>query len=148
LCIVADVLDNICVNLQCYCQQPHTAAVGPEQEVFSLLVAAAAAALLLLLLLLLLLCCHRRHCCCCCCYCFAAAAATAAAAAAATEPVEEVFSLLVALVGLAGFALALALVEQIVLETNLANVSRGSRVYESGHVSHPCGSKRRQTNLL
>jgi hypothetical protein len=38
-------------------------------------------------------------------------------------------------VGLAGFALALALVEQIVLETNLANVSRGSRVYESGHVS-------------
>jgi hypothetical protein len=41
----------------------------------------------------------------------------------------------VALVGLAGFALALALVEQIVLETNLANVSRGSRVYEWGHVS-------------
>jgi hypothetical protein len=42
---------------------------------------------------------------------------------------------MVALVGLAGFALALALVEQIVLETNLANVSRGSRVYESNHVS-------------
>jgi hypothetical protein len=54
---------------------------------------------------------------------------------AVTDPLEEVFSLLVALVGLAGFALALALVEQIVLETNLANVSRGSRVYESGHVS-------------
>lgn len=43
-----------------------------------------------------------------------------------------------ALVGLAGFALALALVEQIVLETNLANVSRGSRVYEAGHVSACC----------
>lgn len=55
--------------------------------------------------------------------------------AAASDPFEEVFSLLVALVGLAGFALALALVEQIVLETNLANVSRGSRVYEAGHVS-------------
>ena len=54
-----------------------------------------------------------------------------------TEPVETVFSLLVAMAGLAGFALALALVEQIVLETNLANVSRGSRVYESGHVSAP-----------
>lgn len=59
-------------------------------------------------------------------------------AAAVTDPLEEVFSLLVALVGLAGFALALALVEQIVLETNLANVSRGSRVYESGHVSVSC----------
>lgn len=44
-----------------------------------------------------------------------------------------------ALVGLAGFALALALVEQIVLETNLANVSRGSRVHESNHVSQPRG---------
>lgn len=52
-----------------------------------------------------------------------------------TTPAEGAFSLMVALVGLAGFALALALVEQIVLETNLANVSRGSRVYESNHVS-------------
>lgn len=54
---------------------------------------------------------------------------------AVSDPREEVFSLFVAAVGLAGFALALALVEQIVLETNLANVSRGSRVFESGHVS-------------
>lgn len=58
---------------------------------------------------------------------------------AVTDPIEEVFSLFVALVGLAGFALALALVEQIVLETNLANVSTGSRVYESGHVSRLFG---------
>jgi hypothetical protein len=50
-------------------------------------------------------------------------------------PLEEVFDVLVALAGLAGFALALALVEQVVLETNLANVKRGSKVYEMGHVS-------------
>ena len=40
-----------------------------------------------------------------------------------------------ALSGLAGFALALALVEQVVLETNMANVKRGSPVYEAWHVS-------------
>jgi hypothetical protein len=51
------------------------------------------------------------------------------------SPVEELFSVGVALAGLAGFALALALVEQVVLETNMANVKRGSPVYESGHVS-------------
>ncbi|KAF6262463.1 hypothetical protein COO60DRAFT_628176 [Scenedesmus sp. NREL 46B-D3] len=49
------------------------------------------------------------------------------------SPVEELFSVAVALAGLAGFALALALVEQVVLETNMANVKRGSPVYESGH---------------
>eukprot|EP00775_Hariotina_reticulata_P003585 gene3585-3850_t len=53
--------------------------------------------------------------------------------AAQSGPVEEVFDVLVALAGLAGFALALALVEQVVLETNLANVKRGSKVYEMGH---------------
>jgi len=55
--------------------------------------------------------------------------------AAESGPLEEVFDVLVALAGLAGFALALALVEQVVLETNLANVKRGSKVYEMGHVS-------------
>jgi hypothetical protein len=54
---------------------------------------------------------------------------------AGVSPVEELFSVAVALAGLAGFALALALVEQVVLETNMANVKRGSPVYESGHVS-------------
>uniref|UniRef100_A0A383W1D6 Uncharacterized protein n=1 Tax=Tetradesmus obliquus TaxID=3088 RepID=A0A383W1D6_TETOB len=49
------------------------------------------------------------------------------------SPVEELFSIGVALSGLAGFALALALVEQVVLETNMANVKRGSPVYEAGH---------------
>lgn len=63
------------------------------------------------------------------------AAVLCASCPAVTNPAEGAFSVLVALVGLAGFALALALVEQIVLETNLANVSRGSRVYESNHVS-------------
>jgi len=64
-----------------------------------------------------------------------------------TDPIEEVFSLFVALVGLAGFALALALVEQIVLETNLANVSTGSRVYESGHVSRVSGGQKGRSEL-
>jgi len=55
-------------------------------------------------------------------------------------PLEEVFDVMVALAGLAGFALALALVEQVVLETNLANVKRGSKVYEMGHVSRLCSA--------
>jgi hypothetical protein len=39
------------------------------------------------------------------------------------------------MVGLCAFALVLALVEQVVLEGMEANVKRGSRVYEAGHVS-------------
>lgn len=51
------------------------------------------------------------------------------------DPVEQLFSILVAVFGLAAFALVLALVEQVVLEANNRNVKRGSRVYETGHVS-------------
>jgi hypothetical protein len=39
------------------------------------------------------------------------------------------------MVGLAAFAMVLALVEQVVLETLEANVKRGSKVFETGHVS-------------
>ncbi len=46
----------------------------------------------------------------------------------------QVFGVAVASVGLASFALVLALVEQIVLEVIESNVKRGSSVYEAGHV--------------
>ena len=39
------------------------------------------------------------------------------------------------MLGLASFALVLALIEQVVLEVLESNVRRGSRVYEAGHVS-------------
>ena len=42
----------------------------------------------------------------------------------------------VATIGLASFALVLALVEQIVLEVIESNVKRGSSVYERDHVCH------------
>jgi hypothetical protein len=42
------------------------------------------------------------------------------------------------MVGLAAFAMVLALVEQVVLETLEANVKRGSKVFETGHVSAKC----------
>ena len=45
----------------------------------------------------------------------------------------QLFSVLVAIVGLASFALVLALVEQIVLEVIDSNVRRDSKVYEEGH---------------
>jgi hypothetical protein len=49
---------------------------------------------------------------------------------------QQVMSVATAMVGLAAFAMVLALVEQVVLETLEANVKRGSKVFESGHVSH------------
>ncbi len=48
---------------------------------------------------------------------------------------QQLWSLMVAAVGLAAFALVLALVEQVVLEVLKNNVQRGSQVYETGHVS-------------
>lgn len=48
---------------------------------------------------------------------------------------QQVMSVGTAVVGLAAFAMVLALVEQVVLETLEANVKRGSKVFESGHVS-------------
>ncbi len=45
--------------------------------------------------------------------------------------------MLVAVIGLTTFALALALIEQFVLELIEANVKKGSQVYENGHVSAP-----------
>ena len=48
---------------------------------------------------------------------------------------QQLWSLTVAAVGLAAFALVLALVEQVVLEVLKNNVQRGSQVYETGHVS-------------
>lgn len=53
---------------------------------------------------------------------------------------QQLWSLVVAGIGLAAFALVLALVEQVVLEVLKNNVQRGSQVYETGHVSllsHP-----------
>lgn len=47
---------------------------------------------------------------------------------------QQLWSLMVAAVGLAAFALVLALVEQVVLEVLKNNVQRGSQVYETGHV--------------
>ncbi len=49
---------------------------------------------------------------------------------------QQLWALMVAAVGLAAFALVLALVEQVVLEVLKNNVQRGSQVYEEGHVSH------------
>eukprot|EP00775_Hariotina_reticulata_P013650 gene13650-13773_t len=47
---------------------------------------------------------------------------------------QQVFAVFTAMIGLAAFALVLAVVEQVVLEGMEANVKRGSHVYESGHV--------------
>ncbi|GFH27866.1 uncharacterized protein HaLaN_26251 [Haematococcus lacustris] len=47
---------------------------------------------------------------------------------------HQAFSVLVAAIGLASFALVLALVEQVVLEVIEENVRRGTRVFEAGHV--------------
>lgn len=47
---------------------------------------------------------------------------------------QQLWSLMVAAIGLAAFALVLALVEQVVLEVLKNNVQRGSQVYENGHV--------------
>lgn len=47
---------------------------------------------------------------------------------------QQLFSVCVAVVGLATFALVLALTEQVVLEVLEDNVKRGSPVYETGHV--------------
>ena len=46
----------------------------------------------------------------------------------------QAFSILAAITGLAAFAIILALVEQLVLEILTQNVSRGSQVYEKGHI--------------
>lgn len=48
---------------------------------------------------------------------------------------QQLWSLMVAGIGLAAFALVLALVEQVVLEVLKNNVQRGSQVYETDHVS-------------
>lgn len=50
---------------------------------------------------------------------------------------QQVLSVGTAMIGLAAFAMVLALVEQVVLEGLEANVKRGSKVFESGHVSVP-----------
>lgn len=49
---------------------------------------------------------------------------------------QQVMSVGTAMVGLAAFAMVLALVEQVVLETLELNVKRGSKVFESKHVSN------------
>ncbi len=46
----------------------------------------------------------------------------------------QTFSIFAAITGLAAFAIVLALVEQLVLEILTQNVSRGSQVYEKGHI--------------
>lgn len=46
----------------------------------------------------------------------------------------QTFSIVMALTGLAAFAIVLAIVEQLVLEILTQNVSRGSQVYEKGHI--------------
>lgn len=46
----------------------------------------------------------------------------------------QVFYLTVGLLGVASFALVLALIEQVVLDGFEANVRKGSAVYESNHV--------------
>lgn len=48
---------------------------------------------------------------------------------------QQVLAVGTAVVGLAVFAMVLALVEQVVLEALEANVKRGSKVFEAGHVS-------------
>ncbi|KAG2488904.1 hypothetical protein HYH03_012534 [Edaphochlamys debaryana] len=50
------------------------------------------------------------------------------------SPVRQAFSVGIASVGLAAFALVLALVEQVVFEVFEGNVRQGSAVYEEGHV--------------
>lgn len=54
----------------------------------------------------------------------------------------QVFYLIVGLLGVASFALVLALIEQVVLDGFEANVRKGSAVYESNHVcvctTHGC----------
>ena len=56
----------------------------------------------------------------------------------AASAVEQEFALAVAVIGLAAFALVLALIEQLVLSVLDENVRRGSRVYERGHVCPAC----------
>lgn len=53
----------------------------------------------------------------------------------ATSFAQQSFAVSVAAIGLAAFALVLALVEQVVLQVVDENVARGSRVFETGHVS-------------
>jgi len=48
---------------------------------------------------------------------------------------QQFLAVLAAVVGLLGFAVILALVEQVVLEGLDANVRKGRRVFENGHVS-------------
>lgn len=57
----------------------------------------------------------------------------------AASSLEQGFSLLIAALGIASFAISLALVEQVVLENLDANVRRGSQVYEHGHVRGGAG---------
>ncbi len=46
----------------------------------------------------------------------------------------QTFSIFAAITGLIAFAIVVALVEQLVLEILTQNVSRGSQVYEKGHI--------------
>ena len=55
----------------------------------------------------------------------------------ATSFQQQAFAVGVAAIGLAAFALVLALVEQVVLQVVDENVARGSRVFETGHVCSP-----------
>ncbi len=52
----------------------------------------------------------------------------------ASSAILQAFSVMVAAMGLALFALVLALIEQVVLEVLDSNVRRGSVVYETGHL--------------
>ncbi len=56
----------------------------------------------------------------------------------ATSFAQQSFAVSVAAIGLAAFALVLALVEQVVLQVVDENVARGSRVFETGHVRVLC----------
>ena len=67
---------------------------------------------------------------------------------AAAGAAEQLFSLAVAGVGLAAFALVLALTEQVVLEVLEDNVKRGSKVYEREHVSVLCQGPLASTTQL
>ena len=53
---------------------------------------------------------------------------------AASSAALQLFSLIVAAVGFASFALVLALVEQVVLQVLDTNVRQGGPVYEEGHI--------------
>ena len=58
------------------------------------------------------------------------------------------YSIVMALVGIIGFALLLALTEQILLEVLEANVQEGTTVFESGHIlvlSHCIAGKDMET---